>query len=68
VNNNLLGKGRKLYLDLDYSFQELLQYCTQKLITEDILQLKSHKVEDKVTEEAQEAGQPKRFHIKQAAG
>jgi len=66
VINKLLGTGRKLHLDLHYNFQELLQYHTKKLITEDILQLKSHKVED-VTEEAQEAGQPKRFSIKQKA-
>ena len=65
--NNILGTGRKLYLDLDYDLQELLQYRTQKLITEDILELKSLKLEDKVTQEAQEAGQPKRFHIKQLA-
>jgi hypothetical protein len=37
------------------------------LITEDILELKSRKVKDKVTKEAQEAGQPKRFNIKQLA-
>ena len=67
VPNNLLDTGRKLYLDLDYDFQELLQYHTQKLITEDILELKSLKLEDKVTEEAQEPAQPKRFHIKQLA-
>lgn len=67
VINNLLGTGRKLHLDRVYDFQELLQYRTQKLVTEDILELKSHKVENKVTEEAQGAGQPKRFNIKQLA-
>jgi hypothetical protein len=61
VINNLIGTDRKLHLDLDYDFQELLQYRTQKLITEDILELKSHKVENKVTEKAQEAGQPRGF-------
>jgi hypothetical protein len=64
VISNLLGTGRKLHWNLDYNFQELLQYCTQKLSTEDILELKSHKVEDKVTEEAV---QPKRFNIQQLA-
>jgi hypothetical protein len=59
VINNMVGTGRKIHLDLDYDFQELVQYHTQKLITEDFLQLKSHKVEEKVTEEAQEAEQPK---------
>jgi hypothetical protein len=67
VINNLLGTGRKLHLDLDYDFQELLQYRTHKLITEDILELKSHKVEDKVAEEAEEVRQPERFNIKQLA-
>jgi hypothetical protein len=67
VISNLLGTGRKLHRDLDYNFQELLQYHIQKLNTEDIPELKSHKVEDMVTEEAQEAGQPKRFNIKQLA-
>jgi len=65
VISNLLSTGRKLHWDLDYNFQELLQYHTQKLSTEDILEPKSHKVEDKDTEEAQEAGQPKRFNIQQ---
>lgn len=52
-------------MDLDYDFLELLQYRTQKLITEDLLELKLHTVEGKVTEEAQEAKHPKSFNIKQ---
>jgi hypothetical protein len=52
--------GVKLYVSLEKDdFQELWEYHTQELSSEDFIELESQRVGDEITEDWQEADNPR---------